>query len=116
MIFLCFKQKKCNSNDKYTNVQKFVMFLKEVTHAHQVGIYLIKNITTVMQWKQCFLFCFILIFLYFSVIYSCGGKAEISASLLQLSVSHDPSEIILIYWFGAQETFLIIIAENRFRC
>jgi len=25
------------------------------------------------------------------------------------SVSHDPSEIILIWWFGAQETFLIII-------
>ncbi len=24
------------------------------------------------------------------------------------SVSHDPSEIILIYWFAAQETFLII--------
>ncbi len=28
-------------------------------------------------------------------------------------VSHDPSEIILIYWFAAQETFLIIInVEN----
>jgi len=26
----------------------------------------------------------------------------------QSSVSHDPSEIILIWWFGAQETFLII--------
>jgi len=25
------------------------------------------------------------------------------------SVSHDPSEISLICWFGAQETFLIII-------
>jgi len=36
-----------------------------------------------------------------------------SASLLQSSVSHDPSEIILIYRFGAQETFLIIInVEN----
>ncbi len=40
-------------------------------------------------------------------------KAEFSASLLQSSVSHDPSEIILIYWFGAQATFYIIInAEN----
>jgi len=37
--------------------------------------------------------------------YSCIGKAEFSASLLQ-SVSHDPSEIILICWF---ETFLLII-------
>ncbi len=40
-------------------------------------------------------------------------KAEFSASLLQSSVSHDPSEIILIYWFAAQKTFLIIInVEN----
>ncbi len=40
-------------------------------------------------------------------------KAEFSASLLQSSVSHDPSEIILICWFTAQETFLIIIdVEN----
>ncbi len=28
---------------------------------------------------------------------------------LQSSVSHDPSEIILICWFAAQETFIIII-------
>ncbi len=36
-------------------------------------------------------------------------KAEFSASFLQSSVSHDPSEIILIGWFAAQETFIIII-------
>jgi len=36
-------------------------------------------------------------------------KGEFSASLLQSSVSHDPSEIILIWWFAAQETFIIII-------
>jgi len=30
-------------------------------------------------------------------------KAEFSLSLLQSSVSHDPSEIILIWWFDAQE-------------
>ncbi len=33
-------------------------------------------------------------------------KAEFSASLLQ---SHDPSEIIQIFWFAAQNTFIIII-------
>ncbi len=33
-------------------------------------------------------------------------KAEFSTSLLQ---SHDPSEIIQTFWFGAQKTFLIII-------
>ncbi len=38
---------------------------------------------------------------------------EFSASFLQSSVSHDSSEIILICWFAAQETFLIIInVEN----
>ncbi len=40
---------------------------------------------------------------------SCDGKADFSALLLQSSVSHDPSEINLICWFDAQETFLIII-------
>ncbi len=33
-------------------------------------------------------------------------KAEFSTSLLQ---SHDPSEIIQTFWFGAQKTFLLII-------
>ncbi len=36
-------------------------------------------------------------------------QSWISASLLQSSVSHDLSEIILICWFAAQETFSIII-------
>jgi len=36
-------------------------------------------------------------------------KAVFSASLLQFSVSHDPSEITLIWGFDAQETFMIII-------
>jgi len=42
--------------------------------------------------------------------YSCDGKSEFSASLLQSSVSHDPSKIMMICWFDAQETFLIIIS------
>ncbi len=36
--------------------------------------------------------------------YSCDFKAEFLASLLQ---SNDPSEIILIFWFAAQKTFII---------
>ncbi len=36
--------------------------------------------------------------------------AEVSASLLHSSVSRDLSEIILIWWFAAQETFIIIIS------
>ncbi len=39
--------------------------------------------------------------------YSCYGKDEFLAAILQ-SVAHDPSEILLICWFGAQESFLII--------
>ncbi len=42
-------------------------------------------------------------------------KAAFSASLLQSSVSHNPSEIILKCWFASQETFLIIVnVENRY--
>ncbi len=41
-----------------------------------------------------------------NVIYSCDYKAEFSASLIQ---SHDPSEIIIKFWFAAQKTFVIII-------
>jgi len=33
----------------------------------------------------------------------------VNLSLLQFSVPHDPSEIILICWFGAQESFICII-------
>jgi len=40
-------------------------------------------------------------------------KAEFSASLLQSSVSHDPSEIIIIWWFVAQETCMVIINEEN---
>ncbi len=46
--------------------------------------------------------------MYYTVI-----KAVFSASLLQSSVSHDLSEIILIYWFNAQETFIISINVNN---
>jgi len=39
-------------------------------------------------------------------------KAEFSASLIQSSVSRDPSEITLTWGFAAQETFMIINVEN----
>jgi len=31
-------------------------------------------------------------------------------------VSHDPSEIILIWWFATQETFIIIIINVESSC
>ncbi len=40
-------------------------------------------------------------------------KAEFSASLRQSSVSHDPSEIILICWSAAQETLLNSITAHN---
>ncbi len=49
------------------------------------------------------------ILIYFKCDY---GKAEFSASILQSS--HDPSEIILIWCIGDQETVIIIIhVENN---
>ncbi len=39
-------------------------------------------------------------------------NAEFTVSLLWSSVSHDPSEIIIISWFAAQETFFIIKVEK----
>ncbi len=42
-------------------------------------------------------------------------KLKFQQPLLPSLVSHDPSEIILICWFGAEETFLIIIdVENKY--
>ncbi len=43
--------------------------------------------------------------------YSCGGKAEYSASL-QCSVSLDLSEITLKYWLAAQQTIIINTVDN----
>ncbi len=40
---------------------------------------------------------------------SCDGEVEFSASLLRSSESRDPSEIILICWFGALRNICIII-------
>ncbi len=43
-------------------------------------------------------------------------KAEFFASLLQSSVSHNPSEIIRICFFCAQETCIMINVENSCVC
>ncbi len=59
---------------------------------------------------NCFLFEYIL---KRSFIYSCHGKAEFSTAI-RSSVSHDPSEIILICWFAVQNTFLIVISLKIF--
>ncbi len=81
---------------------KKIMFFER--SAHQSCIYLIKKYSkTVIMWNnitiqnKCSLFQYILkcnLFIW--------CKAEFSASLLQSSVSHDPSAIILICWFAAQ--------------
>ncbi len=49
-------------------------------------------------------------FLYkYGLKFKCDDKAEFPALLLNASVSHDLSEVILRCWFAAQETFWIII-------
>ncbi len=44
----------------------------------------------------------------FELFFLYDNKAEFSASLLQSSVSHDPSEIILTCSFAAQKNFLLL--------
>ncbi len=39
-----------------------------------------------------------------------------SCELLQSSVSHDLSEIILICWFKSQEIIIIIINVENYQC
>ncbi len=41
-------------------------------------------------------------------------KLNFQMSFFQYLLLNDPSEIILICWFGAQETFFIIIVENSY--
>ncbi len=67
-------------------VTVFFLCFKNVPFVHQGCIYLIKNTV--------------------KTIYSRDDEAEFSAAITPVFlVSHDPSEIILICWFGVQETF-----------
>jgi len=57
----------------------------------------------------------IFFFYFFLCEYITVIKVEFSSSLLQSSVSHDPSQITLIWWFDAQKNINIIInVENVF--
>ncbi len=49
-----------------------------------------------------------------NVIYSCDDTIVLSASLRQSSVSRDPSEIILMRWFGAQN-YIIVNVKNSWK-
>ncbi len=42
----------------------------------------------------------------YSVIYSLNGKAKLAAVISPVFNSYNPSEIILICWFGAKKHFL----------
>ncbi len=107
----------CTVPLKVVGLVILIFLFKEVSSANQCCIYLIKNTGkniiivkyyyNLKNWFQLqnilkcnlFLWC----------------KAEFSASFLQSSVSHSSSEIILICWFAAWETFLIIInIKNSF--
>ncbi len=52
--------------------------------------------------------------IYETVIQSCDAKLYFKQSLLQTSLSCDPSEIILTCWFSAQETRNIFVETKTF--
>ncbi len=90
------------------------MFWKEVSHAYQGSIYLIK--CTVILWN-IILYNYVFYFnIFLNVIYSCDGKAEFSQlSLHQSLMSHDPSEIVLICWFvGTINVFITVVLRKIF--
>ncbi len=60
------------------------------------------NIIT--MWNTCVLFEYIF---KYNLLFEC--KSEFLASSLLSSVSHDPSEIILICWFAAQYLLLLLL-------
>ncbi len=65
-----------------------------------------------------YLFIYFTIELFYILLYflnlneSCEGKAELLAAITPVFKSHDPSEISLIYWSAAQETFLLLSQLN----
>ncbi len=80
------------------------MFLKEVSYAYQSCLHLIKTtVKTEILWN---------IFLQFKItfLYIKNNIFLVMTTLLQSSVSHDPSEIILICWFGAQYFFFLLLS------
>ncbi len=54
--------------------------------------------------------CYFIVF--WNVIYFCDGKAECSAVITP--VSHDPSEIIQMCWFGVQDAYLQHIKQHNY--
>ncbi len=97
----------------YTTSQKFlnskILVFKEFSSAHQACIYLIQNTAkTVTFWNIFYHLKFLFsIWKYFKVrVIPVISQLIFLASLLQ---SHDPSEIILMFWFAAQKTLIIML-------
>ncbi len=92
----------------YTTGQKFRIItffnaFEKSPRLHLFGEKYGKNNNIVKYYNLKYLFFF---WIYFKMKCIPVIKAEFPASLLQSSVSHDPSEIILRWWFGAQDFFL----------
>ncbi len=78
-------------------------FLKDISYAHQGCIYVIENTVKLFNCEILLQFKKIYIFNIFeNIIFPVLVKLNFQQPLLQSSVSHDPSEIILICWFAAQ--------------
>ncbi len=85
---------------------RFVMFFKEVSSAHQACIYLIRR--TEKNSKLFKYFCNIK-YLFPIWIYLKMYCISVISKHNFSKQSHDPSEIFLIFWFAAQNCFIIII-------
>ncbi len=66
-----------------------LVLLKEVSYVHQGCIYLVKYSSEILLQFKLTVFFFYLLTYFYILIYSCDGKAELSASLLQSKVLHD---------------------------
>ncbi len=52
--------------------------------------------------------------MFYNVIYSCDGKTEFSAAITSVFCVTYPSEITLIWWFGAQEILSLLETAQYF--
>ncbi len=95
---------KSIKSDWMRHVEQFGV--RMIFNAYESKLYLIKKYKYFYNKKKNFFI--------FNILLKCHlflwCKTNISASLLQSSVSHDPSDVIIyfIYWLGAQEIFIII--------
>ncbi len=98
----------------WTTMEKLILLVSEYSCLNQMEFLDYHSIMKIMLGETfhlrclCHIFCFNIVFKYDLFLWWQSWIFSIITS-----VSHDPSEIVLIYWFAAQETFLIIINVEK---